>query len=133
MSQAGKEAIIRERYAIAISNHKMLEQVLAEAEAEAKQTLWQLTALQPQLHAAHENMQKLIDEFSVLPGRRRLIREVVFAGMEMAKDAWEADWNEEWTFTKDDKKEEDKMREIAQSRAAGVQLPPSPSTPTHRR
>ena len=133
MTQAGKGAVIRERYAVAVSNHKMVEQMLAEAEAEAKQALWQLTALQPEIYAAHETMQKFIDEFYVLTGRRNIIREAIFDGEKMAKDAWEADWNEEWICTEDDEKEDSKMKEIAQARAAGIQLPLSPSAPTLRR
>lgn len=133
MSQAGKEAIIHERYAVAMSNHNMIEQMLAEAEAEAKQALWQLTAIQPEIYAAHESMQKFIDEFHALTGRRNLIREAIVDGEKMAKDAWEADWNEEWICTEDDEKEEEKMKEIAQARAAGVQLPPSPSSPSLHR
>jgi len=133
MTQAGKEVIIRERYAVAMSNHKMIEQMLAEAEAEAKQVLWQLTALQPELDAAHKNMQRFIDGFCALTSCRKLLRQAFFDGERMAKDAWEADWNEEWIHTEDDEKEEDKMREIANARTAGVQLPPSPSAPIHHR
>jgi len=129
MTQAGKEAVIRERYAIALSNHKMIEQILAEAEAEAKQVLWQLTTLTPQIDAAHENMQRFIDEFTALTGCRSLVRQVVFDSERMAKEAWELDWNEEWIFTKDDEKEEEAMKAIARARAAGVQLPPSPFAP----
>lgn len=129
MTQAGKEAIICERYAIAMSNHKMVEQMLAEAEAELKQVLWQLTAIQPQLDDAHENMQRFIDETSALTGRSNIIKQAVFDGERMAKDAWELDWNEEWVSTEDDKKEEEMMRKIAKARAAGVQLPPSSSPP----
>jgi len=129
MTQAGREAIICERYAIAMSNHKMIEQMVAEAEAEAKQALWQLTALQPQLYAGHDDMQKFIDGFCALSSRRNIIRQVISKGERGAKDAWEADWNEEWICTEDDEEEEDKMREIAQARAAGVQLPLSPPAP----
>ncbi|KAF9652515.1 hypothetical protein BDM02DRAFT_2761246 [Thelephora ganbajun] len=127
MTRAGKEAIICERYAIAVSNHKMVEQMLAEAEAEAKQVLWQLTALQPQLSAAHEDMQRFIDEFYALTGQHNIIRQAIFDSEKMAKEAWELDWNEEWICTEDDEKEEDRMREITRARTAGVQLPSSPS------
>ena len=127
MTQAGKEAVIRERYATAMSNHEMIEQMLAEAEAEAKQALWQLTALQPQIDAAHEHMQKIIDEFCTSTGLRRLIRQTIPSSKTMAKEAWEVDWNEEWIFTEGDEREEEAMRKIAQARAAGAQLPPSPS------
>lgn len=133
MTQAGKQTIICERYAIAMSNHKMIEQMLAEAEAEAKQALWQLTALQPELDAAHKNMQRFLDDFCALTGRRTIVRQVIFTGERMSKDAWEVDWNEEWICTEDDEKEANRMREIAQARAAGVQLPPSPSAPTPQR
>jgi len=129
MSQAGKGAIICERYAIAMSNHKMIEQMVAEAEAEAKQALWQLTTLQPELYAGHENMQKFIDGFCALSSRHNIIRHVISEGERMAKEAWEVDWDEEWICTEDDEKEEDHMREIAQARAAGVQSPPSPPAP----
>ena len=130
MTRAGREAIVYERYAIAMSNHKMIKQMVAEAEAEAKQALWQLTALQPQLYAGHDGMQKFIDEFCALSRRRNIIRQVISEGERSAKDAWEADWNEEWICTEADEEEEDKMREIAQARAAGVQLPLSPPAPT---
>lgn len=130
MTQAGREAIICERYAIAMSNHKMVEQMVAEAEAEAKQVLWQLTALRPQLYAGHDDMQRFIDGFCALSSRRNIIRQVISEGEQGAKDAWEADWNEEWICTDEDEEEEDKMREIAQARAAGVQLPLSPPAPT---
>lgn len=129
MTQVGKEAVVRERYAIAMSNHKMIEQMLADAEAEMKQALWQLTVLQPQLDAAHENVQKFIDKSAALISRPSIIRQAVFEGEKMAKDAWEADWNEEWVSSESDEKEEEMMRKIAQARAAGVQLPPSPSVP----
>lgn len=133
MTQAGKEAVIHERYAVAISNHKMVEQMLAKAEAEAKQALWHLTALQPEIYAAHETMQKFIDEFSALTGRNNMLREAIYYGEKMAKDAWEAVWDEEWICTEDDDKEDEKMKIIAQARAAGVQLPPSPPAPAIHR
>ena len=133
MSQAGRETIICERYAIAMSNHKMIEQMVAEAEAEAKQALWQLTALQSELYAGHDDMQKFIDGFCALSNRRNIIRQVISDGERMAKDAWEADWDEEWICTEDDEEEEDRMREIAQARATGAQIPPSPTAPTPSR
>lgn len=133
MSQANKETIIRERYAIAMSNHKMVRQMLAEAEAEAKQALWQLTTIQPRLNAEHEKMQGFIDEFAALTDRHDLIGEAVFSGEREAKVAWERDWNQEWIFTEEDEKEEEIMKKIAQARAAGIQLPPSPSVPIPRR
>ena len=133
MTQAGKEAIIRERYAIAMSNRKMIEQALAEAEAEAKQALWQLTTVQPQLDTARENMQKIIDGFTALTGCSNMIKQAVLRGEKMAEDAWKIVWNEDWVFTEDDEKEEKTMREIAQARAAGVQLLPSPSASISRR
>ena len=126
MTQTGREAIICERYAIAMSNHGMIEQMVTEAEAEAKQVLWQLTALQPQLYAGHDDVQKVIDRFCALSSRRNIIKQVISEGERAAKDAWEADWNEEWICMEDDEEEEDRMREIAQARAAGVQLPLSP-------
>ena len=132
-SQAGKETIIRERYAIAMSNHKMIGQMLAEAEAEAKQALWKLTTIQPRLNAEHEKMQGSIDEFAALTDRHDLIGEAVFAGEREARMAWERDWNQEWIFTEEDEKEEEIMKKIAQARAAGIQLPPSPSVPIPRR
>jgi len=133
MTRAGKEAIICERYAIAMSNHKMIEQMLAEAEAEVKQALWQLTAIQPQLNTAHDDMQGFLDKSAALTGRPSIIRQAVFDCEKMAKDAWELEWNEEWISTKDDEKEDEMMRKIAQARAAGVQLSPSPSPPIFRR
>jgi hypothetical protein len=133
MTQAGKEAIIHERYAIATSNHKMVERMLAEAEAEAKQALWRLTAVQPELDAAHGNMQRFLNEFCALTRRPNLVREAIFEGERMSKDAWEVDWNEEWIWTEDDEKEEEKVREIAQARAAGAQIPPSPPAQTLHR
>jgi hypothetical protein len=133
MTRVGREAIIRERYAIAMSNHKMIEQMLAEAEDEAKQALWQLTAIQPQIYAAHDNMQRFTDEFAALTGRRSITKQAMLDGVKMAKDAWELDWNEEWVHTEDDENEEETMKKIAQARAAGVQLPPSPSPPIPRR
>lgn len=133
MTRAGKEAVICERYAIAMSNHKMIEQMLAEAEAEVKQALWQLTAIQPQLNTAHDDMQRFLDESAALTGRPSIIGQAVFDCEKMAKDAWEFEWNEEWVSTKDDEKDDEMMRKIAQARAAGVQLSPSPSPPTPRR
>lgn len=135
MTRAGKEAIIHERYAIAMSNHKMIGQILAEAETGAKQALWKLAVLQPQLYAAHENAHRLIDEFRALTGRHDsdLVMQAIYDCKSLAKDAWELDWNEEWIFTQEDEKEEGRMREIAQARAAGVQVPPSPPTPVPHR
>ena len=133
MTQTGKEVIIRERYAIAMSNHRMIEQMLAEAEAEAKQALWQLTAFQPELDGAHENMQRFIDGFCALTNRRNLVRQTCSDGEKMAKDAWEIDWDEEWIYNEEDEREEEKRREIANARTAGVQLPPSPSAPIPRK
>lgn len=135
MTRAGKEAIILERCAIAASNHKMIEQMLAEAEAEAKQALWLLTALQPRLDVTQQNIQKFVNEFGASTNRRgvHLIRKAIFDAEKLAKDAWELDWNEEWIFTKDDEKEEDRMRETAQARAAGVRVPLSPSATTPHR
>ena len=130
MSQAGREAVVCERYAIAVSNHNMIEQMVAEAEAEAKQALWQLTALQPELYAGHDDMQKFIDEFCALSSRHSIMRQALSDGERNAKVAWEADWGEEWIFTEDDDKEDDRIREIAQARAAGVQLPLSPLVQT---
>jgi hypothetical protein len=135
MTQAGKEAIVRERYAIATSNHKMIEQMLAEAEAEAKQALWQLSALQPRLNATHQDTQKFVNEFCASTNRRgvHLMRQAISDAEKLAKDAWELDWNEEWIFTEDDEKEEDRMRDIAQARAADAQGPLSPSATTPHR
>jgi len=132
MTQAGKEAIIYERYAIATSNRKMIEQMLAEAEAEVKQALWQLTAIQPQINAAQDDMQKFLDESAALT-RPSIIRQAVSDSEKMAKDAWELEWKEEWVCTEDDEKEEEMMRKIAQARAAGIQSSPFPSRPIPRR
>jgi hypothetical protein len=127
MSQAAQEAIILERYAIAMSNHKMIGQMLSEAEAEAKQVLWQLTALQPQLYSAHDNMQRFFNEFLALTEGRasKRIRQTISDCESLAKDAWELDWNEEWVFTEENYKEEERMREIAQARTSGVRAPHS--------
>lgn len=133
MSQAGREAIIRERYAIAMSNHEMVGQMLAEAETEAKQALWQLTTIQPRLNAEHEKMQRFIDEFAALTDRHDLIRKAMFIGEREAKAAWERDWNKEWIFTEEDEEEEEIMKKIAQAREAGVRFPPSPTAPIPRR
>lgn len=129
MTQEGKEAIIFERCAIAMSNHKMVEKMLVEAENEVKQALWQLAVLQPQLYANRENMQRFVNEFRAFAGHSgsNLMRETISNCMGLAKDAWELDWNEEWIFTEEDEKEEERMREIAQARAAGIQVPSSPS------
>lgn len=129
MTKVGKESVVGERYAIAMSNHKIIEQMLAEAEAEAKQVLWQLTTVQPLIYATHENMQRFIDEFAALTGCRSLVRQAALDSERMAKDAWELDWNEEWIFTEDDEEEEATMKEIAQARAAGVRLSHPPSSP----
>lgn len=133
MCQARKEAVIRERYTIAMSNHEVIGQMFAEAEAEAKQALWQLTTIQPRLNAEHEKMQGFIDEFAALTDRHDLIREAVFTGEREAKAAWERDWNTEWIFTEEDEKEEEMMKKIARAREAGVRSPPSPSAPIPRR
>ena len=128
MTQDGKETIIRERYAVALSNHEMIGQMLAEAEAEAKQAFWKLTALQPLLYSAHESMQGYINEFRTSAGHRgsKLMRQAMDTCESFAKGAWEIDWNEEWTG--EDEKEESRMRQIAQARVAGVRAPSSPST-----
>jgi hypothetical protein len=135
MTQAGKEAIVRERYAIATSNHKMIEQMLAEAEAEANQALWQLTALQPRLDATQEHLQKFVNEFWASTNRRgsQLARRALSDAENLARDAWELDWNEKWVYTEDDEKEEEKMKEIAQARAAKARVTSSHSAPIPQR
>lgn len=133
MSQAGREAIIHERYAIAMSNRKMIEQMLAEAEAEAKQVLWKLTALQPDLYARHNDMQGFFDGFCALSKRHDILVKVIPEGERLAKNAWEAEWLEDWIFTEDDEKEEEEMRVVAQARAAEVQSPTSSSVPIPHR
>ncbi|KAF9788409.1 hypothetical protein BJ322DRAFT_631451 [Thelephora terrestris] len=135
MTQAGKEAIVRERYAIATSNHMMIEQMLAEAEAEANQALWQLTALQPRLDATQEHLQKFVNEFWASTNRRgsHLTRRALSDAENLARDAWELDWNEKWVYTEDDEKEEERMKEIAQARAAKARVTPSHSVPIPQR
>lgn len=133
MTPAGKEAVVRERYAIAMSNHKMIEQMLSEAEAEAKQALWQLTALQPHIDAASESTEKFLDEFGALTGHRGPLRQAIVYGERLAKEAWERDWNEEWIHTDDDRKEDERMKENSRARTAGIQSPPSPSAQLQQR
>ena len=126
MTQAGKEAIVRERYAIAMSNHKMVEKMLAEAEAEAKQVLWQLAALQPELYSSHADLLGFVDDFRGTKGFGVLM-EAISLARRTSKDLWEFHWNEEWLFTEADEKEVFVQKEIALARAAGVLLPLSPS------
>lgn len=135
MTQIGRDAIIRERFAIAVSNNKMIEKMVTELEAEAKQAIWQLTVLQPKLHAANEKMQRFIDEFSALTGRRgrSLIRRAISEGETLVKDAWKSDWDEEWIFTQGDQEEEVRMKETAKARTARVQASPSPLGPFPQR
>lgn len=130
MTQAGKEAIICERYATAVSNRMMIEQMLAEAEGEVKQALWQLTVLQPQLYTARENIQGFFDEFCASTSHHgsHLMSQAISDRDSLARGAWGVDLNEEWIFT-----EEGRMREIAEARAAGVQVPFSFSPPVPRR
>ena len=134
MSQAGKEAVIRERYAIAASNHGMIEQMLAEAEAEAKQALWQLTTLQPELITTYKNIEKFLDGFWASTNHRgkNLITESIFDAVSLAKQAWELEWDEEWIYTEDDQMEAERLMKIAQARAADSQVPPSPAPTPHR-
>lgn len=133
MSQAGKEAAIRERYAIAASNHKMIEQMLAEAEAEAKQALWQLTALQPELITTYKNIEEFLEGFwdSTNCHGRDLVKESISDAVRRAKWAWEFEWNKKWINTEGDQMEVERLMKIAQARVAASQVPPSTPIP-HR-
>lgn len=135
MSQSAKEAVILQRYAIATSNHKMVEQMLAEAEAEVKQALWKLTAIQPQLYDAHENILRFFNSLYELTDGRcsKFVRKAISDCESNSKKAWECDWEEEWVYGEENVKEEDRMKEIAQARTAGVPIPPSPSPPAPHR
>lgn len=131
MTRAGKEAITCERHAIATSNRKMIMQIFDEAEAEAKQALWQLTTSQHLLDAVQENMRGVVNKLWRSTNRRgwSLIRKALSDSERLAKEAWELEWNEEWGFTEGD----DRMEEITRARAAGVQVPHStPPTLPHR-
>lgn len=113
MTKAGKEAVIRERYGIAMSNRRMVEQMLAEAEEEGKQALWKLAVLQPQIYAAHEDTQEIISRFRISANHcgSGFMGETISGGENLAENAWGFNLNDKRISSEDDGKEEARVGE----------------------